>query len=258
MLKSGQRRNFNAAMKIALFFFFLVISVNAFSQDKTISGIVFEKESKERVASVSIHNISTGASVYNSLKGDFKIPALPGDVLVFSKANFFPDTVVINSPAELAVYITRKAIQLNPVTIRDTLLSPEKRLEATKQEFSKIYGSLGYHDLLSTSSGGAGLSIDALWNAISRSGRNAEHLQEIIQSDYQQNVIDYRFNRTLVGNLTGLKDDRLTDFMRRYRPGYYLTKTATDYEFASSIKSNLRRFLRSKRVYYQQPLVNKQ
>lgn len=250
MLKSSRWCSFNAAMKLWLFLCFLVISVKAFSQDKTISGIVFEKDSKVRVASVNIHNISTGINSYNSLKGEFKIFAQENDVLVFTKPGFFQDTIIVKSPAELAVYLTRKAIQLSLVTIRDTLLSPEKRLEATKLEFGKIYGSLGYHDLLSTSGGGAGLSIDALWNSISRSGRNAAHLQETIQNDYQQNVIDYRFNRTLVGSLTGLQDERLTDFMRRYRPGYYVTKTATDYEFASSVKSNLRRFLRSKRVYY--------
>ena len=36
--------------------------------------------------------------------------------------------------------------------------------------------------------------------------------------------------------------------MTRYRPGYYTTKTAIEYEFVSMIRANLRRFLRSPRT----------
>src|SRR5436305_1834536 len=85
--------------------------------------------------------------------------------------------------------------------------------------FFKAYGSNAYDGILSTSpGGGAGLSIDALWNSLSRSGRNAKHLQGIIEEDYQQNVIDYRFNRSYVANITKLKDLDLTNFMSHYRP----------------------------------------
>jgi hypothetical protein len=36
--------------------------------------------------------------------------------------------------------------------------------------------------------------------------------------------------------------------MTRYRPGYYTTKTATEYEFITLIRANLRRFLRTPRT----------
>ena len=133
-----------------------------------------------------------------------------------------------------------------------------QRLMATRKEYSKAYGSNAYNDPFSVGQGGggAGISIDALWNSLSRSGRNAKHLQGIIQSDYLQNVIDFRFNRSSVGNITKLKDQELTDFMRRYRPGYYTVTNATEYEFISYIRTNLRRYVRNKRAYSQQPLLN--
>eukprot|EP01037_Dinobryon_pediforme_P011284 gene11284-11371_t len=208
-------------------------------QNKTVAGIIFDKENKARVASVNVQNITTGISIYNNLKGEFKIPAKPGDQLVFTRQDFHPDTV-------------------KEVTVHDSLLTPDQRLAATKADYTKIYGSLSYSDFLTTpSSGGAGLSIDALWNSLSRSGRNAEHLRGIIQQDYEQNFVDYRFNRTLVGNITGLKDEKLTEFMQRYRPGYYTTKNASDYEFISMIRANMRRFKRNKRTYILQPLEAK-
>ena len=227
-------------------------ALNCFSQDKTVSGIVFDKESKDRVATVSIKNATTGIKVYDNLKGEFKIIAKEGDQLIFTRQQYYQDTVKIQNNASLAIYMARLAIQLKEVSIHDSVLDPDKRLAATKYEYSKIYGSLGYRDFLtSPASGGigVGISIDAIWNAISRSGRNAARLQEIIQADYQQNVIDYRFNRNFVGKITGLKDEKLSSFMFRYRPGFYTAKTASEYEFVSMIKTNLRRFLRNPRIY---------
>ena len=241
---------FGTTMKIWLLLFFCTLSVTVFAQQKTIDGIVFDQVSKDRIAKVNVLNATTGKSVYNTLKGEFKIEAQPGDVLIFTKSDHHPDTLKVQNTAPLAVYMTRTAIQLKEVIVRDTMLNPQKQLIATKKDYTKIYGSLDNHDLLSVAPGmGAGIGIDALWNSLSRSGRNAEHLRGIIERDYRQNVIDYRFNRTYVGSITNLKDEQLTEFMRRYRPGYYLVTTASDYEFITSIKANLKRFLRAPRRY---------
>jgi len=231
-------------------------AIKVFAQQKTVDGVVFDKDSKDRIAKVNVQNITTGKSIYNTFKGEFKIEAQPGDVLVFSKSDHHPDTLKIQGGESLAVYMKRTAIQLKEVIVRDTLLNPQKRLAATKNDYTKIFGPLNSKDLLSFGPGGAGLSIDAIYNALSRSGRNAAHLREAIEKDYQQSVIDYRFNRTYVGAITNLKDQQLTDFMLRYRPGYYLVKTASDYEFIASIKTNLNRFLKyKKRPYSLTPLV---
>jgi hypothetical protein len=237
-------------MRTGLALCFFLITIKCFSQEKAVAGIVFDKESQARIASVNIHNITTGIAVYNNLKGEFNIKAKQGDQLVFTRQDYHPDTVKVQNNSALAIYMVRLAIQLKLVTVHDSLLTPEMQLEATKRDYTKIYGSLAYDDFItSPSSGGAGLSIDALYNSISREGRNASRLRDIIEHDYEQNVIDYRFNRTFVGNITGLKDEKLTSFMFRYRPGFYTTKTLNDYEFISMIRNNLKRFLRNQRTY---------
>lgn len=243
-------------MKRGLIFCFSLIAARCFSQDKTVDGIVFDKESKDRIATVIVHNITAGTSVFNNLKGEFTIAAQTGDVLVFSRAEYHSDTLKVQNNFHLAVYMAPLAIRLREVTVHDTALTPAKRLAATKHEFSKAYGPLAYNDYLSTSPGsGAGLSIDAIYNSLSKSGRNAERLREIIQTDYEQNAIDYRFNRTYVGKITGLTGEKLTAFMRRYRPGYYTVSTANEYEFVAMIRNNLRRFMRNQRLYNLPELV---
>src|SRR5882757_8095537 len=154
---------FGVTMKIWLFLFFCTVSVNVFAQQKTIDGIVFDKESKDRIAKVNVLNATTGKSVYNTFKGEFVIDAKPGDVLIFTKYDHYADTLQVQNNTSLAVYMRRTAIQLKEVVVHDTMLNPQKQLEATKRDYTKLYGSLNNHDLLSVAPGmGAGIGIDAL------------------------------------------------------------------------------------------------
>jgi len=241
-------------MKFWLTVFLCMIGVSAFAQQKQITGIVFDKESKARVAKVKVLNATSGKSAYNTFKGEFTIDAAPGDMLIFSKPDHYTDTIRIKNYQALAVYLKPNAILLREVTIKDSMLTPQRRLANTKSEYSKIYGSLNNADLLSVGTGGVGLGIDALYNAFSKSGRNAAKLRDIIDAEYRQSIIDYRFNKSFVQGVTHLEDPKLTDFMQKYRPGYYLVTTAGDYEFIDYIKKNLARYLRHPKAYELAPL----
>lgn len=247
--------SFSPTMKIWLFVFLCTLHLSAvFAQSKTVEGIVFDGTTKERITKVNIVNLSTNASIYDNLKAEFKIAAQQGDLLVFSKEGFFSDTIKVKDEQSLLVYLKRTAIPLRPVYITGRFLSPQNQLEANKKLYNKAYGSLADHDLLSFGSGGVGLSIDALYNMISREGRNATRLRETIDRDYHQSVIDERFNSVLIASITGLKEPQLTDFMFKYRPGYYFVIEASDYEFIRYIRNNYRRYQRNPNAYSLQPL----
>jgi hypothetical protein len=245
-----QACSFGIAMKLGLFVFLLGYCPVTFAQDKVVDGIVFDKGTNGRIAEVNILNTATGKSTYNNLKAEYHIPANIGDVLIFTKQNYFNDTVKVENYNSLAVYMKRSAIQLQEVKVKSVIVNPEQKLAATKRDYTKLYGVLDDRDLLSVSPGeGAGLSIDALYNMFSREGRNAEKLRQTIQSDYHQDVIDYRFNKALVVRITGLKEPQLTEFMQRYRPGYYFVIAASEYDFDASIKANYKRYLRRPKAY---------
>ncbi|MFD2144174.1 hypothetical protein [Mucilaginibacter antarcticus] len=245
-------------MKPIFVIFLCLFCIRSFAQETSVAGIIFDAESKDRLSRVNILNTRTGYNTYNNINGVFNIDAQPGDKLIFSQAEHFPDTVLIKNFVPIAVYLKRIAIQLKQVTIYDTVSDPLSRLANKRRDYSKIYGSIAYNDLLSvnpsTAGIGVGLSIDALYNAWSKAGRNAAHLRETIDNDYKQDVIDYRFNRALVGRITALKGSQLADFMRKYRPGYYFLTNASEYEFITSIKANLKRFLRNPGAHAIAPL----
>lgn len=261
-MKPGRKFSFNFRMRIWLLILFCALCLGVVAQDNPappqggeVRGVVYDKDTKARIARTNIINTTTGKSFYNNLKGEFKVDAKPGDHLVFLRVDYKADTLIVKNTENIAVSMQRLAIPLREVTIRDSLFTPYQKLQATRKAFSKAYGSGSYDNFLSTpSGGGAGLSIDALWNSFSREGRNAKHLQGLIQTDYQQDVIDYRFSRSYVGNITKLKDQELTDFMARYRPGYFIVTNYTEYEFITYIRNSLRRYLRNKRTRALQPL----
>lgn len=241
-----QMFSFKTIMKLWFLMLPLFVATAVYAQDKKVEGIVYDKGINDRIARVNVRNLNNGQSIYNNLKGEFSIDASIGDQLIFSKEGYFNDTVKITSKKSLAVNLKTTGIQLKEVSINGKLISPEKWMAATKRDYTRLYGPSANPDLLTTSPyGGAGVGIDALYNALSRSGRNAERLREVIERDYQQNVIDYRFNATYVANVTGLKDEQLTDFMQKYRPGYYLVTTASDYEFAKYVRTSFKRYMRN-------------
>ena len=232
----------------------LLIFGKVYAQEKQIQGIIFDQNTKERIARVLISNNRTKANTFNNLKGEFKITAQLNDVLVFSKTGYFNDTVKITSIQSLPVYLKRSSISLREVTIRDSVLNAQKQLEATKREFSQIYGSISNKDLISVGRNGAGIGIDALYNMLSKRGRNATALRGIVERDYRAKVVDARFNPVIVGAITGLKGEQLTNFMYRYRPDYNLVVLMNDYDFISYIKSSYNRFRRNPSVYFLSPL----
>lgn len=255
MINPRGNYSFGVVSKCWVLFLLALIGLKAAAQEKKTDGVVFDKDSKERIAKVNIVNTRTKESIFNNLQAEFHIAARVGDKLIFTKVNYLPDTVTIKNTGSLAVYLKPTGIMLRQVDVHDTLLSPAMQLEETRREYSKVYGSESNRDILSVNPySGAGISIDGIWNSLSRSGRNAERLRGIIERDYHENIIDYRFNKAFVAHITGLTEPRLTDFMQKYRPGYYIVTTTNDYEFIQIIRNNYRRYLRSPRSFSLPPL----
>lgn len=236
------------------FFCFFLFFGKVYAQEKQIQGIVFDHNTKERIAKVFVTNTRTKANIYNNLKGEFTVNVRLNDVLIFTKTGYFNDTVKVTVLQTLPVYLKRSSIVLREVTIKDSALTAEKKRDANKKEFSQAYGALANKDLLTVGSNGAGIGIDAIYNMLSRRGRNATKLREIIDRDYKAKVVDDRFNPIIVGAITGLQGEQLTSFMYRYRPDYNLVVMLNDYDFISYIKSSYNRFRRNPSNYFLTPL----
>jgi hypothetical protein len=143
---------------------------------------------------------------------------------------------------------------LKEVVITDSVMTPDKMLEEAQKAYNNIYRKGDSKDIISVGGGGVGVSVDALYSMLSREGKNARHLQEIIERDYHDAIIDYRYTKSLVSSITNLSGQKLSDFMRQYRPNYQFVLEANDYSFVASIRSNYTRFLEHPNSYRLPPL----
>lgn len=223
---------------ILLLYIILMGFLNVSAQED-VKGIVFDSNTKQRVAGVYFYNTSNEKGSFNNLRGEFHLSAEVGDMLILAKEGYFPDTITIKNNTTLIINLTRSSIWLKEVNVM-AKKSPQEELEAKKEEYNSAFKENG--PLLSTGNGGAGLSISALYSLISKEGRNARYLQKIIERDYRDAIIDYRFTTYLVKSLTNLEGDRLADFMFYYRPSYYFILNSTDYALGIYIKKNFQEY----------------
>lgn len=224
---------------IGLFFLFCIV---ANAQEKIMDGIVFDKYSKARLNRVNIYNPRLQQAVYNNTKAEFSIKAKKGDLIISSLEGYKTDTFVVANQTSIIVFLKRLAIPLAQVTVRDTVLSAKAKYENTKKQFYTMYRLGNNNDVFSIGPNGAGISIDALWSTFSSEGRNARHLMEIMERDYQNQVIDQRFNAKVVQRETGLAGEQLLRFLISYRPSYFFAVRASEYELLCYIKTAHNRF----------------
>ncbi len=232
---------------------------NIVAQDRQVEGLVFDKESKQRLTRVYIYNLRSNKGLFNNTKGEFKTTVRKGDTLIAALEGYGVDTTSITTQNTIVFYLKRNSILLKEVIVRDSLNSPDKQREVNQKAYQDIYRKGNSSDIFSIggSNGmaGAGLSIDALYSLLSKEGKNARYLQQIIERDYREEMIDYRFTKKLVRGATGLAGEALEDFMQQYRPSYYFILDATDYSLLKYIKESYQIYIKNPAAHRLPPLI---
>ncbi|HLQ99164.1 MAG TPA: hypothetical protein VK102_02220 [Sphingobacterium sp.] len=227
-------------IKIINFLLFTVVPAAVLAQGQ-IEGIVFDKNTGQRVAEVRISNISTGQSVYNNARGEFNLDVNKGDIVLAEKKGFDKDSITVDGNKVLLLYLERSMRYIPEVTVT-AKQSPETILEQAKKDYKKAYDLAEPGSAFSVGPTGAGLNLNTIYNLFSKEGKNAKRLTKTIEKEYQENVIDSKFTASLVRNTTGLRDSVLHRFMQRYRPSYYFIISTNEYQLVEYIKNKYEMF----------------
>jgi hypothetical protein len=233
-------------MKPALLFLFLMaLGGQLFAQTKPVPGFVIDQESKLRLAKVYIYNPATDEGFYNNTKGEFVVNAKLGDTIFAALAGYGMDTVIYKGQSALTFQLKSLSIRLKEVKILGKAPTPQEQYTSIRKEYKYALDKGSSKDLLNLGPNGVGLGIDAIYNLLSRQGKNARHLQAIIERDYRDAIIDYRYRPDYVAAVLGVKDVDLKDFMLQYRPTYQFTLSATDYAFVQFVKNSYNSYKRN-------------
>lgn len=215
--------------------FFLCAHV---SFGQTISGSVTDNFTPLNGAIVK--NISGKKAAISDGNGNFKITAGKGDTLTISFISYKTDTLMLKDQTFLAITLQPLTQLLSEVLINSNRLSPLAQFNKNQDDYKQIY-RIGNNRRLISASGdyrhlGVGLNIDALYSTFSKEGRDARRLQRVFVNHYHNDIVDSRFNKTLVSRITGYKGKQLEDFMADNRPSYSFIESATDYDLIQFIQ----------------------
>jgi len=236
-------------MRFILACIFLLSVVSAFAQQKAVQGFVVDKDTKLRLAKVYIYNSSLDEGFYNNTKGEFVAPVKVGDTLFAALSGHAMDTVVYRGQSAIVFQLRSMGIRLKEVSIYGKAKTPQELYKSKLDEFKYKLDRGSSKDLLNLGQGGVGLGIDAIYNLLSREGKNARHLQQILEKDYKEQVIDYRYNPTYVKNLIDIKEENLQDFMTQYRPTYQFVLSASEYAFIQFVKNSYASYKRNPSMF---------
>lgn len=222
---------------------------NLFAQAKPIQGFVVDSYSKQRLAKVYIYNPTNDNGVYNNSKGEFLTQAKLGDTIFAALQGYLMDTVIYHGQTTIVFQLKSITIRLREVTVYGKAPTPQEQYAKTLKDYKYALDKGSSKDLLNLGSGGVGLGIDAIYNLLSKSGKNARHLQAILERDYKESIIDYRFNRDYVKSILAANDTDVKDFMLQYRPTYQFVLTATDYAFVQFLRSSFTAYKRNPSMF---------
>lgn len=243
--------------KTICFILFGFTSIKGFSQDVTIHGTVFNMYKTRPLDAVSVL-CSSGSGTTTDSNGNYVIRVRETDSLRFS----YLGRATQMFPVSMMNYTTGFdiALHVKPTELSEVRVAPKNyRLDSlqNRKDYAKIFNYKKPGLELSNSSGtGVGLDLDQIINMFRfQRNRRLKAFQDRLIYDEENKSIDHRFTSYIVKKITGLDGDAEDSFMLRYRPSYYFTQVASDYEFYDYIKLAYKEYTYHMQYY---PLLKKE
>ena len=226
--------------KARLIFSLVVVlfAVNsAFAQQNfTLTGVLFEYASKNRIALAEIKNKQSGFATGSNDIGLFTIKANIGDTLLITKRNFSDLEVVVRNNKDLVLYLN-KGTTLNEVTV--TGQTKKQALDEIRKDYrnkGSFYG--GKPPVLSFLFS----PLTAFYELFGKTPKQARRFNKMYQTEMQDSQVDQLFNKTTINEQTGLTGKELEDFLVNYRPSYEQSKNWNVYDSIKWINESYKKY----------------
>jgi methionine-R-sulfoxide reductase len=209
-----------------LFFGVLFFSVITVRAQLSVSGVVFDITRVNTVDSVMVKT-SDGKIVYSDSLGRYKIEVGAQDSLCFIFNNkptqLFP-VAQITDPEHFDVSLHVRTKQKYKMLKEVVVYSKTYRQDSIENRLTYAdifnYTTPGIQSSMSPD-GISGVDLDEIINIFRfRRNRNLQHFQKRLLDEEREKYITYRFSKTTVGRITGMKENALDSFLVLYRPSY--------------------------------------
>jgi hypothetical protein len=210
----------------------LFLSIFSQAQRKTVWGYLRDSATREPIALASITNLNTGKTVMTSQAGRFMVEIAENHVLSFSAVGYHLDTIHFTNvhllEDTLSLILSPLTHNLGNVTVRSSGLS-RYQLDSVerRQDFLQDVGTNKIPTVAQANSG-AGIALNL--DRFSKREKAKRTAWRFFDDNEKEAYINYRFTPDLVRKYTGLKDERLQQFMQLYRPSWDWLRRNTDEE----------------------------
>jgi hypothetical protein len=233
--------------KIALLLIITLSMVQTgFSQYK-IKGTVYDSSRNYPLELVSVLSTS-GRGTITNINGEYEIEVTEKDSIWFSYLNKptvrFPVLKILN-PFSFDISLQVSVPELKEVRVRPRNYRQDSI--QNREDYAKIfnYKKPGLTAVTPQYGGAAGFDVNEIINIFRfRRNRSMLSFQKRLLAQEQEKFIDHRFSKALVRRLTQLDGNELDSFMLLFRPPYFFTVGAGDYDFQKFIKDSHERFKR--------------
>ena len=225
-------------MRNLLTLFVLLLIGIGYSFAQGVPGIV--TEGIQPLTGAIIKNKKSKEFAVSDVKGNFHIKAANGDSLITTFIGYKNDTLIFNKYVFLNINLHQLPHPLTEVDIHDKRLTPLQKFEQNKADYKQIYRIGDDKNAFGFGGGIEGIlltiNIDKLYSKFSKEGKDARKLQKTLVNDYHADIVNSRFTDSLVTRITGLKGEKLDDFMINNRPSYEFITQASEYDLISYIR----------------------
>ena len=201
--------------------------------EQRMYGVVKDSLTLTPIANVSLQNTSSQRHSSTGDRGLFQILVAQGDTIRYYAPGFASGYYVVPNKKlrmdtveiwlQPMVHENLPGVFVSTYTYKDYQADSASRMKNFVEEvgfktptFSK-----------SNSGAGLGIGLDAIF---SKKNKQKQRAYELFKDDEQQRYIDFRFNKILVHQYSGLRGEKLQDFMHRYRPTYEWLRDNMDAE----------------------------
>ncbi len=213
--------------------FGLNVLVEAQQTEQKLYGIVKDSLIFTPIASVVIHNTSAKRNSSTGESGMFQIMAKQGDTIRFYAPSYHDGLYVVSNSKfqmdTLEVWLKPMVHENLPGVFVSTYTYKDYQTDsaARMKNFIEDVGFKTPTFSKSNSGAGLGIGLDAIF---SKKNKQKKKAYEIFKDDEIQRYIDFRFNKILVHQYSGLTGTKLQEFMHNYRPSAEWLRDNTDAE----------------------------
>ncbi|WP_169719468.1 carboxypeptidase-like regulatory domain-containing protein [Olivibacter sitiensis] len=201
-----------------------------------IKGVVTEQNGAQRIGDVSIVNKRTQDRALTNMLGNFDIAASVGDTLIVTKYGYATKNQPISSAQDIVIRLD-KNYMLDEVTITGRSKSQEM------EDVMNDYRRQGvFNDGKTKPLQYVFTPLTALYNAFGSAPKNARRFNRYMNNELEESVVDKKFNKYNVSEITGLKDDDLNSFMAYYRPSFQECQYWNEYDIRKYLEKSLAQF----------------